>query len=384
MPEDRSVSIEVVYRGIFQKTLAQRICRSVVLAARKKGHTGTAFARYGDSPERNGVPAKQFAVVAADELELEASMAKYEPSVVDIAVAVDDTLVKGVESWAWYGRQPIWKPVRANGWLLVTSDKKADEVLAQTDKAERPYTLGIVPGGASFAGLWVYKDDHTDFRVLGALARILPQWISLDDAKAASLELAKGDQSAVASVQYGYDSTAMRPVKAGEGTSGHEVLQFTKPGWTTMRPGIIVEARKPGERNPYYKKYGARTMRPVVNFDTCIKCTMCWLDCPDECFEITPEGHYEVVYEACIGCGICAQVCPVKDCIVMVDELKFTDNVDKWKLWKDDKPKYNAWFEEMSGVSADPKKPNLASNAATSSGNANPAANPTTSAGGDE
>ena len=380
MAEERSVSIEVVYRGIFQKTLAQRICRSVVLAARKRGHTGTAFARYGDSPERNGVPAKQFAVVAADELELEASMAKYEPSVVDVSIAVDDTLVKGVESWAWYGRQPIWKPVRANGWLLVTSDKKPDEVLAQTDTAERPYTLGIVPGGASFAGLWVYKDDHTDFRVLGALAKILPQWISLDDAKAASLDLAKGDQSAVASVQYGYDSTVMRPVKAGEGTSGHEVLQFTKPGWTTMRPGIIVEARKPGERNPYYKKYGARTMRPVVNFDTCIKCTMCWLDCPDECFEVTPEGHYEVVYEACIGCGICAQVCPVKDCIVMVDELKFTDNVDKWQEWKADRPKYNNWFEEMAGVSADPKK------GATGSvpPNANPAANPTTSAGGDE
>jgi pyruvate ferredoxin oxidoreductase delta subunit len=392
MAEERSVSIEVVYRGIFQKTLAQRICRSVVLAARKRGHTGTAFARYGDSPERNGVPAKQFAVVAADELELEASMAKYEPSVVDVSIAVDDTLVKGVESWAWYGRQPIWKPVRANGWLLVTSDKKPDEVLAQTDKAERPYTLGIVPGGASFAGLWVYKDDHTDFRVLGALAKILPQWIALDDAKAASLDLAKGDRSAVASVQYGYDSTVMRPVKAGEGTSGHEVLQFTKPGWTTMRPGIIVEARKPGERNPYYKKYGARTMRPVVNFDTCIKCTMCWLDCPDECFEVTPEGHYEVVYEACIGCGICAQVCPVKDCIVMVDELKFTDNKDKWQLWKADRPKYNAWFEDMSGVSADPKKgaagsvppnANPAANAATTPG-ADPASNPTTSAGGDE
>jgi pyruvate ferredoxin oxidoreductase delta subunit len=380
MAEERSVSIEVVYRGIFQKTLAQRICRSVVLAARKKGHTGTAFARYGDSPERNGVPAKQFAVVAADELELEASMAKYEPSVVDVSIAVDDTLVKGVESWAWYGRQPIWKPVRANGWLLVTSEKKPAEVLAQTDTAERPYTLGIVPGGASFAGLWVYKDDHTDFRVLGALAKILPQWIALDDAKAASLELAKGDQSAVASVQYGYDSTEMRPVKAGEGTSGHEVLQFTKPGWTTMRPGIIVEARKPGERNPYYKKYGARTMRPVVNFDTCIKCTMCWLDCPDECFEVTPEGHYEVVYEACIGCGICAQVCPVKDCIVMVDELKFTDNKDKWQLWKQDHATYNAWFEDMSGVSADPKQGAKGSVPP----NANPAANPTTSAGGDE
>src|SRR6266540_6923960 len=174
MAEARSVSIEVVYRGIFQKTLAQRICRSVVLAARKKGHTGTAFARYGDSPERNGVPAKQFAVVAADEIELEASMAKYEPSVVDVTIAVDDTLVKGVESWAWYGRQPIWKPVHAGGAVLVTSEKTAEDVLAQTDTAARPYLMGIVPGLASFAGLWVFKDDHTDYRVLGALAKVAP------------------------------------------------------------------------------------------------------------------------------------------------------------------------------------------------------------------
>src|SRR6202158_1908511 len=177
MAEDKSISIEVVYRGIFQKTLAQRICRSVVLAARRSGHTGTAFARYGDSPERNGVPAKQFAVVAADEIELEASMAKYEPSVVDVSIVVDDTLVKGVESWAWYGRQPIWKPVRPHGSLLVQSDKPADAVLAPTDTAARAYTRGIIPGGASFAGLWGFKDDHTDYRILGALAKVLPKWI---------------------------------------------------------------------------------------------------------------------------------------------------------------------------------------------------------------
>src|SRR5207302_7582188 len=219
MADERSISIEVVYRGIFQKTLAQRICRAIVLAARKRGHTGTAFARYGDSPERNGVPAKQFAVVAADEIELEASMAKYEPSVVDVSIAVDDTLVKGVESWAWYGRQPIWKPVRENGYLLVTSDKPADAVLAQTDAAERPYTLGIVPGGASFAGLWVYKDDHTDFRVLGALAKIEPQWVRLEDVKALIMEQTK-DGGAVASAQYGYDNTKLRAVEAGQGTSG--------------------------------------------------------------------------------------------------------------------------------------------------------------------
>ena len=374
-----SITIEIVYRGIFQKTLAQRIGRSIVLAARKRGYTGTAFGRYGDSPERNGVPAKYFAVVAVNDLELESSMAKYEPSVVDIAVAVDDTLVKGVESWAWYGRQPIWKPVHDGGAVLVTSEKTPADVLAQTDTAERPYILGVVPGLASFAGLWVFKDDHTDYRVLGALAKVTPDWVRIEDVKTLIREQTN-DESAVASAQDGYDRTELRLVKTGEGTSGHEVLQFEKPGWTTMRPGVIVDARKPGERNPYYKKYGARTLRPVVNFDTCIKCTMCWLDCPDECFEVTPEGHYEVVYEACIGCGICAQVCPVKDCIVMVDEMKFEDNDDKWQLWKKDHAGYNTWFEEKSGVSADPKRAAVASKATE---NAAPGANPTMS-GGDE
>jgi 2-oxoacid:acceptor oxidoreductase delta subunit (pyruvate/2-ketoisovalerate family) len=122
-------------------------------------------------------------------------------------------------------------------------------------------------------------------------------------------------------------------------------------------------------------------MRPVVNFDTCIKCTMCWLDCPDECFEVTPEGHYEVVYEACIGCGICAQVCPVKDCIVMVDELRFEDNEDKWQLWKQDKEGYARWFETKSGVPYAPAKGATARGSEVARENANPAANPTAAGG---
>ena len=79
-----SASVEVVYRGIFQKTLASRICRGLVLASRLEGKVGTAFARYGDSPERNGIPAKNFAVVASDQDELEKSLARYEPSIVDV------------------------------------------------------------------------------------------------------------------------------------------------------------------------------------------------------------------------------------------------------------------------------------------------------------
>jgi hypothetical protein len=140
-----SASVEVVYRGIFQKTLASRICRGIVLASRLEGKVGTAFARYGDSPERNGVPAKNFAVVATDQNELEKSLARYEPSIVDVSVCVDDTMCKGIESWAWYGIQPINKLVREGGFLIVTSDRSPEELLEHVHRKPYDWTLAIVP-----------------------------------------------------------------------------------------------------------------------------------------------------------------------------------------------------------------------------------------------
>ncbi len=140
----KSSSVEVVYRGIFQKTLANRICRGLVVAARKDGRVGTAFARYGDSPERNGVPAKNFAVVASDGDELEKSLAKYEPAIVDVSICVDDVMCKGIESWAWYGIQPINKLVREGGFLLVTSDRSPEELLQFTHQKSY-WTLAVIP-----------------------------------------------------------------------------------------------------------------------------------------------------------------------------------------------------------------------------------------------
>src|SRR6266849_1243464 len=103
----RLFAVEIIYRGIFQKNLAKNISRAIVLAAHHEGKPGISFGRYGDSPERNGIPAKSFAIVATDDIMLEEGMAKYEPKEVDITIAVDDTLCKGVESWAWYGLQPV-------------------------------------------------------------------------------------------------------------------------------------------------------------------------------------------------------------------------------------------------------------------------------------
>ena len=171
---------EVVYRGIFQKNLASRITRGIVLSERKSGRWGIAFGRYGDSPQRNGVPAKDFAIVADTREELEQNMARYEPKEVDVTICVDDTLCKGVESWAWYGLQPINALTVSNGTVLVTSTQSFDELLKDAHRKKTPYNLAILPGQASFAGLWVYKEDHTEVRVLGALAKIAPRFLSIE------------------------------------------------------------------------------------------------------------------------------------------------------------------------------------------------------------
>src|SRR5881628_1316683 len=142
---------EVVYRGIFQKNLAARITRGIVLSARKSGRWGIAFGRYGDSPQRNGIPAKDFAIVADTNEELEQNMARYEPKHVDVTICVDDTLAKGVESWAWYGLQPINRLTVPNGTVLMTSLQSGGELLKDIHRKDAPYKLALIRAKASFS-----------------------------------------------------------------------------------------------------------------------------------------------------------------------------------------------------------------------------------------
>ena len=354
----RTISVEVIYRGIFQKTLAKNICRGVVLAAHKEGKVGIAFGRYGDSPERNGIPAKNFAIVAPNEEELQLSMAQYEPQETDITIAVDDMLCKGVESWAWYGLQPINEKVRENATLIVTSTLPAEEIVKLCHTKPTAYRLTVIPGIPSFSGLWVYKDDHTDVRILGALPKVCPDLVTLDAMLTAIKEEWKDDLK-VTSARRSYEQTGARVVSPGEGNP--EVpFKFDLPGWTKMREGVTIEGIKLGEpikfgdqiggyrpaRNPYFKKYSTRTMRPVIDFDTCIKCTLCWLQCPDSCFDVAPDQTYDLNAEACCGCGVCEAVCPVDDCVTMVNEAAFTDNKSQWEMYKTDKTAYAAWVKE--------------------------------------
>ncbi|MGA2978151.1 MAG: 4Fe-4S dicluster-binding protein [Terriglobales bacterium] len=353
------LAIEVIYRGVFQKTLAKNITRGIVLAAHNEGKLGISFGRYGDAPERNGIPAKSFAIVANDEQTLEAGMAQYEPKQVDLTVVLDDTLCKGTESWAWYGLQPVHRALKPGHTLIVISLDDAPALLKNIHRREAPYKLGIVKGVTSFSGMWVYKDDHTDVRILGAIAKALPALFSLESVEQFINEKLKNSLK-VTSARTAFERFTTVDVRAGQGNP-EDLFKFELPGWEKMRDAVSIKGQPQGgpyadpvtkevggfrpARNERFKKYSTRTQRPVVNFSTCTKCTLCWLDCPDGSFDVTPDGTYDANLESCCGCGICEEVCPVKDCVTMVNESEFHDNKSPWAEFRKDKDAYLKWLE---------------------------------------
>ncbi len=354
------IAVELIYRGVFQKTLAKNITRGIVLAAHNEGKLGISFGRYGDSPERNGIPAKSFAIVANDEETLQAGMAQYEPKQVDVTVVLDDTLSKGAESWAWYGLQPVHHALKPGHTLIVISLEDAPTLLQSIHRRDEPYKLGVLKGVTSFSGMWVYKDDHTDVRVLGAIAKALPELVGLKAVEQFITDKLKNSLK-VRSAQTAFERFESIEVKPGQGNPD-ELPQFELLKWEDMREGVSIKGQPQGgpyadpvtkqvggfrpARNGLFKKYSTRTQRPVVNFATCTKCTLCWLNCPDASFDVTPDKTYDANLEACCGCGICEDVCPVKNCITMVNESRFHDNNSQWEAFKKDHDAYLKWLEK--------------------------------------
>ena len=60
-----------------------------------------------------------------------------------------------------------------------------------------------------------------------------------------------------------------------------------------------------------------------IDQDLCIKCGRCHIGCEDTSHQaITSlkdgKRHFEVIEEECVGCNLCAVVCPIENCITMV------------------------------------------------------------------
>ncbi len=350
--------VEINYRGIFQKNLGKKIGSDIVIIASRMGRIGFSNGRYSDSPERNGIPCKYFAFVSHDlsEEELEAECgAKLDIDQADISVVLDDTMCKGVEPWGWHGVRAINEKVQPGGTLLVASKKSPDELLQFIAKKPYSWNLATYEGEPSFGGLWVFRDDLTHERTLGAVAGIDSDIIGIEGVEAYLHYKNPKEPARAEAARKAYEEVrkTVRTIQPGEGIEWtHEIPVL--PKWFQFSEGAAVPAVKrhfemgpKGQaRNETFKRGTTKTQRPVVRFDICTKCTLCWLECPDECFDPTTDGLYDIAFEYCTGCGKCAQICPVNECIVMVDELQFENNGSPWEAYSEDRQKYVEWAEK--------------------------------------
>ncbi|MCG8694200.1 MAG: NAD-dependent dihydropyrimidine dehydrogenase subunit PreA, partial [Minwuiales bacterium] len=75
-----------------------------------------------------------------------------------------------------------------------------------------------------------------------------------------------------------------------------------------------------------------------IDQDLCIKCGLCHIACEDTSHQAIAklradgERRYEVIVKESVGCNLCMHVCPVDDCITMVE----VDNGKPYMNWTED------------------------------------------------
>jgi len=73
---------------------------------------------------------------------------------------------------------------------------------------------------------------------------------------------------------------------------------------------------------PYTKLNNKEHVVAYVDKSLCINCGKCYMTCNDsgyQAIKFDPETHLPTVNDSCTGCTLCLSVCPILDCIKMVE-----------------------------------------------------------------
>jgi len=79
-----------------------------------------------------------------------------------------------------------------------------------------------------------------------------------------------------------------------------------------------------GASLPYLTTQGAldRSTRLLArpDLDACVRCLRCYVACRDgayQAIEVAPDGSPRVIEDSCVGCSLCAHVCPIEGVMTM-------------------------------------------------------------------
>lgn len=249
--------------------------------------------------ERRGAPV--FAYVRADRKAINERGVIRRP---DLVVVADDTLVPVPASGVMRG-------VTGDTVLLIKSDVNPETWKERLNLAGRVLTLrgedagdahglkfaGAVCAGAAAALIGVISKGSLDEAIGTEIGPLGTEMVEKN--RTVALEA--------------YDRMAVDAGCVSEG-GAVSAVGYEPPGWIEFpfeAAGISAPAIHAPLTSEHMKTGLWRTVRPVVDYDTCNRCWwLCSTFCPDGAIKVNKDGYPEIDYEHCKGCMICMAQCP--------------------------------------------------------------------------
>ena len=259
------------------------------LAAIAEGKYAQAFPSFG--PERRGAPVLVFnRISATDPIRNRAGITNP-----DVVVVLDPGLLAITD---------VTAGLRDGGTIVVNSPKSLADVKADVGGKWR---LAVVNAGTIARELLGVSVVNTT--MLGALVK------ATGIVKMESLEhpiaerFGKRGKDNIEASRRAFKEAAIAEPDGSAPIVKRTIPVEVFPGWKDVPLGMVVtEAGNAAT----YRTGDWKSQHPVVNFERCIKCGICYLFCPEGCIGQNKDGHFEANLYYCKGCGICARECPTE------------------------------------------------------------------------
>jgi pyruvate ferredoxin oxidoreductase gamma subunit len=247
--------------------------------------------------ERRGAPISAFIRISNDPI-----LARGYISHPIFVVVADDTLLQEVTS-------PL-REVTRDTIVFVNSTLNEEEICSKYEIHNRVITFDItqlavdIVGkpivGIAIAAIASKLIDLNFEDVKQSLALELKEIGIYDEELAKNIQLARAAFDSIPSVK-----TEKEVKEYEEKEVGIVELKYHEPNVSTCTitsPGNS-KARRTGDWSTY---------KPVIDYDNCTKCMICFVYCPDSAITIDKDGYPVVNYDMCKGCDICYTECPTK------------------------------------------------------------------------
>ena len=249
-------------------------------------------------PERRGAPVMAFLRVSDNPI-----FSREKISSPDCVVVMDPTLLKLIDTT---------RGLKEGGTIIVNSSKNQDDIL---QSLQSRYSVVVV--NATKIAMETLGVPITNTAILGALVK------AINIVKIESLEqpldkrfgkLAPKNLNAMknaykeAVVNQSLSSLKDNQKINKDNTHSQSMKIEALYPWKDVVIGCDIAT--PGNSAEFNTGNWRTTGRPWTDYEKCVKCSICWIMCPDMAYDENSEGFYDWNSQYCKGCGICTEECP--------------------------------------------------------------------------